>query len=43
LLRNERIEGAARLADLDELRVGSARLVVRILSDNVKTQTVAEC
>jgi DNA-binding winged helix-turn-helix (wHTH) protein len=43
LLRNERLDGAARLADLDELRVGSAVLVVRILSGNVKTQTVAEC
>ena len=42
-LRNERTTGALRLADLDELQVGSARLVVRILSGNVKTQTVAQC
>jgi DNA-binding winged helix-turn-helix (wHTH) protein len=43
VLRNERIVSAARLADLDELQVGSARLVVRILSGNVKTQTLAGC
>ena len=39
-LRNKRIAGAVALADLDELQVGSARLVVRILSGLERTQTV---
>ena len=41
-LRNHRITGVVRLADLDELQLGSARLVVRILSGDAKTQTVHE-
>jgi DNA-binding winged helix-turn-helix (wHTH) protein len=40
LLRQERIAGAARLADLDELQVGSVRLTVRILGLGVSTQSV---
>ena len=40
VLRNDRITGTARLADLDELEVGSARLVVRILRAGAKTQTL---
>ena len=39
LLRNERITGAARLSDLDDLQVGSVRLIVRILSGGSSTQT----
>jgi DNA-binding winged helix-turn-helix (wHTH) protein len=42
LLRNQRVDGATRLGDLDELQVGSARLVVRILSGAEKTQTLGE-
>ena len=42
LLRNHRIDGATRLADLDELQVGSARLIVRILNKSGKTQTLAD-
>jgi DNA-binding winged helix-turn-helix (wHTH) protein len=42
LLRKERIPGAARLNDFDELQVGSVRLTVRILSGDVATQTVAD-
>jgi DNA-binding winged helix-turn-helix (wHTH) protein len=38
-LRNKRIRGAARLADLDELQVGFARLTVRILTGASSTQT----
>ena len=41
-LRKSRITGAARLADLDELQVGSVRLTVRILSGDAATQTVAD-
>jgi DNA-binding winged helix-turn-helix (wHTH) protein len=41
-LRKDRIAGAARLADLDELLVGSVRLTVRILSGEAATQTVAD-
>jgi pSer/pThr/pTyr-binding forkhead associated (FHA) protein len=41
LLRNVRITSAIRLADLDEIRVGSVRLTVRILSGDVATQTAA--
>jgi len=41
LLQNVRITSAVRLADLDELQVGSVRLTVRILSGDVVTQTVA--
>jgi DNA-binding winged helix-turn-helix (wHTH) protein len=39
-LRKDRIMGVARLADLDELQVGSVRLTVRILSGDAATQTV---
>jgi DNA-binding winged helix-turn-helix (wHTH) protein len=41
-LRNNRIAGAVHLADLDELQVGSARLVVRILRGDVETQTLGD-
>ena len=41
-IRNDRLTGTVRLADLDEVQVGSARLVVRILSGDVKTQTIAD-
>ena len=41
-LRKDRITSAARLADLDELQVGSVRLTVRILSGDVATQTVGD-
>jgi DNA-binding winged helix-turn-helix (wHTH) protein len=41
-LRKNRIAGVVALADLDELQVGSALLVVRILSGLEKTQTVAQ-
>lgn len=41
-LRDGRIASAVRLADLDELQVGSARLMVRILSDDAKTQTIGD-
>ena len=40
-LQNVRITSAVRLADLDELQVGSVRLTVRILSGDVVTQTAA--
>ena len=39
LLRKERITGAARLADMDELQVGSVRLTVRMVSSGSSTQT----
>ena len=42
LLRKDRITGAARLADLDELQVGSVRLTVRILSGSAVTQTAGD-
>ena len=42
VLGNDRIAGAVRLADLDELQVGSARLVVRILRADAKTQTLGD-
>ncbi len=41
-LRDGQIAGAVRLTDLDELQVGSARLLVRILTADVKTQTLAD-
>lgn len=41
-LRKNRIMSAARLADLDELQVGSVRLIVRILSGDVATQTMGD-
>jgi DNA-binding winged helix-turn-helix (wHTH) protein len=41
-LQGGRITSAARLADLDELQVGSVRLTVRILSGDAATQTVAD-
>lgn len=41
-VRKDRITSAVRLADLDELQVGSVRLTVRILSGDVATQTVAD-
>ena len=40
-LRNSRISGAVPLQDLDEVQVGSARLLVRILSGNEATETLA--
>jgi len=39
LLKKHRIEGPAVLSDLDELQIGSARLLVRILSADAATQT----
>jgi pSer/pThr/pTyr-binding forkhead associated (FHA) protein len=41
-LRKDRLTGAARLADLDELQVGSVRLTVRILSGSEVTQTAGD-
>jgi DNA-binding winged helix-turn-helix (wHTH) protein len=41
-LRKDRITSTVRLADLDELQVGSVRLTVRILSGDVATQTVGD-
>jgi DNA-binding winged helix-turn-helix (wHTH) protein len=41
-LRQDRVASAVRLADLDELQVGSVRLTVRILSGNAATQTVGD-
>lgn len=41
-LGTTRITGSARLTDLDELRVGSVRLTVRILNAGVPTQTVGD-
>lgn len=41
-LRKDRITSAARLADLDDLEVGSVRLTVRILSGDAATQTVGD-
>jgi hypothetical protein len=41
-LRDRRIASAVRLADLDELQVGSVRLSVRISRGDAATQTVAE-
>jgi DNA-binding winged helix-turn-helix (wHTH) protein len=41
-LRKDRVTSAARLADLDELQVGSVRLTVRILSGDVATQTAGD-
>jgi len=42
LLGKVRIARTARLADLDELRVGSARLTVRILPAGGSTQTLGD-
>jgi DNA-binding winged helix-turn-helix (wHTH) protein len=42
LLRKEPITGAARLADLDDLQVGSVRLTVRILTGGMSTLTVSD-
>src|SRR5262245_32488787 len=42
LLRKERIQGPAHLTDLDELRVGSVLLTVRILQSGGATQTLAD-
>ena len=39
LLRNERITDAATLADLDEIQIGSARIVMRIMRGGESTQT----
>jgi pSer/pThr/pTyr-binding forkhead associated (FHA) protein len=39
LLRKDRITEATHLADLDELQVGSVRLMVRILNEAAVTQT----
>ena len=40
-LGKKQITGATRLADLDELQIGSVRLVVRILSADAATHTLA--
>jgi DNA-binding winged helix-turn-helix (wHTH) protein len=42
LLGSKRVAGTMPLSDLDELQVGSARLVVRIMAPDAKTQTIAE-
>jgi DNA-binding winged helix-turn-helix (wHTH) protein len=42
LLRQDRITNTVRLADLDELQLGSVRLTVRILAGDVVTQTAAD-
>jgi DNA-binding winged helix-turn-helix (wHTH) protein len=39
-LGNDRITQAVRLSDLDELRVGSVRLLVRIMTADSRTETV---
>ena len=41
-LGSNRVTGRARLADLDELRVGSVRLKVRILNAGVPTEAVID-
>lgn len=41
-LGSNRVTGSVRLADLDELRVGSVRLRVRILNAGVPTETVGD-
>jgi DNA-binding winged helix-turn-helix (wHTH) protein len=40
LLRQERITGPVPLADLDELQIGSVRIVVRVIRGAETTQTV---
>jgi hypothetical protein len=40
LLRNERIAGIVRLADLDEIQVGSVRMTLRIMHGIEATQTI---
>ena len=40
-LGNRPITRATRLSDLDELRIGSVRLVIRILSDSAETHTLS--
>jgi DNA-binding winged helix-turn-helix (wHTH) protein len=41
-VRKDRITRAVRLADLDEVQVGSARLLVRMLGGDAATQTLAD-
>jgi pSer/pThr/pTyr-binding forkhead associated (FHA) protein len=41
-VRKDRIMRAVRLADLDEVQVGSARLLVRMLGGDASTQTLAD-
>jgi DNA-binding winged helix-turn-helix (wHTH) protein len=41
-LRKDRITSTARLADLDELQVGSVLLTVRIMNTDAVTQTLAD-
>lgn len=40
LLRQERITGPTRLVDLDELQIGSVRIIVRLIRGAETTQTV---
>ena len=40
LLRNERTVGIACLADLDEIQVGSVRMMLRIMRGGAATQTI---
>jgi DNA-binding winged helix-turn-helix (wHTH) protein len=42
VLRNDRVAGAMSLSDLDEVQVGSARLLIRILRGDVQTQTLGD-
>lgn len=39
-LRENKITRAGRLADLDEVQVGSARLIVRIMNSDASTQSL---
>jgi DNA-binding winged helix-turn-helix (wHTH) protein len=41
LVRNQRIDDAVPLEDLDELQVGSVRMTVRIMRGDEATQTIA--
>jgi DNA-binding winged-HTH domains len=41
-LRSARIAGRARVADLDEVQVGSVQLTVRILTHGESTQTIGD-
>ena len=40
MVRQERISGPTLVADLDELQIGSVRLVIRELHSAAPTQTV---
>lgn len=40
LLRTERVNGSARVEDLDEIQIGSVRMIVRVRRGSATTQTV---